>query len=79
LTKGWIASAIAADYAVPDLSGIPGFQAWWGLAPALSTHWQQFATWGSAGVADLLRADQTPAELDGHEYKSTQRDGTMTF
>ena len=79
LTRGWIASAGAADYTVPDLSAVTGFQAWWGLGAAVSTHWQQFANWSDAGVADLLRADQTTAELDGREYKITQRDGTITF
>ena len=74
-----IASASATDYTVPDLSAVTGFQSWWGLVAAVSTHWQQFANWSDAGVADLLRADQTAAELDGREYKITQRDGTITF
>jgi hypothetical protein len=79
LTRGWIASAAATDYTVPDLSGLSAFQAWWGLTAALETQWQQFANWTTAGVAELLRVDQTPAELDGRESRSTQRDGKITF
>ncbi len=79
LTRGWIGAAVVVDYAVPDLSAVTGFQSWWGLVAGLATQWQQFANWDAAGVADLLRADQTPAELDGRETRSTQRDGTLTF
>jgi hypothetical protein len=78
LTRGWIAATGASDYTVPDLSMVAGFQSWWGMAAGLTT-WQQLANWSDAGVADLLRADQTPAELDGREYKIVQRDGTVTF
>jgi hypothetical protein len=78
LTGGWIAAAVASDYTVPDLSVVAGFQSWWGLA-AGSTYWQQFANWSDAGAADLLRADQSPAELDGREYKVVQRTGNATF
>ena len=78
LTRGWITAANATDYTVPDLSAITGFQAWWGLV-AGATNWQQFSQSSNGGVPDLLRADQTPAALDGREYKITQRDGTVTF
>jgi hypothetical protein len=78
LTRGWITAAAATEYSVPDLSAVAGFQAWWGLV-AGTTNWQQFSHSSNAGVADLLRADQTPTELDGREYKITQRDGTVTF
>ncbi len=78
LTRGWIAAAGASDYTVPDLSGVAGFQVWWGLTAGEAVY-QQFANWTNAGVADLLRADQTAAELDGHEYKTTQRNGLVTF
>jgi len=79
LTRGWITSAAATEYTVPDLSAVTVWQTWWGLAVALSTNWQQFSQTSNGGVADLLRADQTAAELDGREYKITQRDGTVTF
>jgi len=78
LTRGWIASAAATDYTAPDLSNVTGWQTWWGLA-AGATSWQQFSQTSNGGVPDLLRADQTAAELDGREYKITQRDGTVTF
>jgi hypothetical protein len=79
LTGGWIEAGAATDYQVPDLSTVTGFQSWWGLTAGLATHWQQFANWSDAGVADLLRNDQSITELDGREYKITQRDGTITF
>jgi hypothetical protein len=78
LTRGWIAAAAASDYTLPDLAAVGGFQSWWGLATGV-TYWQQFANWSNAGVADLLRVDQTVAELDGREYKIVQRDGNATF
>jgi hypothetical protein len=78
LSRGWIAAASATEYTVPDLSGVSGFQAWWGFVAGQAVY-QQFATWNSLGVADLLRADQTAAELDGREQKITQRDGAVTF
>src|SRR5262249_25969749 len=79
LTKGWIASAGATSYTLPDLSTTGAFESWWALVAGLTTHWQQVADWSDAGGADLLRADQTTAELDGREYKITQRDGMITF
>ena len=79
LTSGWIDAGAETDYVVPDLSAVTGWQAWWGLAAGVSTNWQQFSQSSDAGVSDLLRADQTTAELDGREYKITQRDGMMTF
>jgi hypothetical protein len=78
LSQCWIAATAATDYTVPDLSGVTGWQTSWGLA-AGQTSWTQSTASSDAGVADLLRVDQTVSELDGREYKSTSRAGTVTF
>jgi len=44
-----------------------------------STQLQLFSNWSDAGVADLLRADQTVAELDGREYKIVQTSTELVF
>lgn len=80
ITRGWAAAAGTGtvEYFVPDLSAVVGYQAWWGLT-AGSTQLQLFSNWSDAGVADLLRADQTVAELDGREYKIVQTSTELVF
>jgi hypothetical protein len=80
ITRGWAAAAGTGtvEYFVPDLSAVVGYQAWWGLT-AGSTQLQLFSNWSDAGVADLLRADQTVAELDGREYKIVQTSTDLIF
>jgi len=78
-TRGWRAASGDADYLVPDLSGVSGFQPWWGLMTGPATSLQETANWSDAGVADLLRVDQSPSELIGHEQKIAQRLAALTF
>jgi hypothetical protein len=78
-TRAWTADAAATTFAVPDLSGLAGFVARWGLVAGNELSFQQSQSWSSQGTGTLLDANQTTAELDGLEERGSHRTGTTTL
>jgi hypothetical protein len=72
-TKGYIAAGGASDLNVPDLSGVTGWLADWGLKLGVSAVW----TVASSGWTDPGGIFITPF-MDGAVYTSATRGGTIT-
>lgn len=72
-TKGYIGAGGPGDLDIPDLSGVAGWLATWGLVPGVSTIW----TIASSGWSDLGGVVFTPW-VDGTTFISATRSGSIT-
>jgi hypothetical protein len=64
-------------YTLPDLGGIPSFDAQWGLASGVETSWRRFAQRAATARAELLEPSRPL--LEGATYRTTTLSATQSF